>query len=331
MPASLIETLVAQREESTEVLFPPLNFAQVLPGIYRSGHPNKGNFPFLDALDLKTIMYLSTDEYRHDTRTWATEKGLNIIHLPIDVSKDPTVEVDEGLVRQAIEVVLDTRNLPILIHDNKGRFLPSLVCAILRLVCDWTLDGALNEYRRFLPSTEDWIRDDPAKVSKKRDKERIADIQLIDRFPLETLTFDPRFAPIWLKKHEGIAAVWTRVFVGQEHYDTATQVQKLLQDYKGLQDIIAILGMDELSEADKLTVERARKVQRFMSQPFAVAEAFTGMEGRLVALKETVKSFQRILAGEFDHLPENAFYMVGDIADAEKKAEKLAAEISEGN
>ena len=118
--------------------------------------------------------------------------------------------------------------------------------------------------------------------------------------------------------------------VRAEHYDTATQVQKLLQDYKGLQDIIAILGMDELSEADKLTVERARKVQRFMSQPFAVAEAFvrsfmrfgekrpwlifartqTGMEGRLVSLKESVTSFQRILAGEFDHLPENAFYMV---------------------
>ncbi|KAG0653184.1 atp2, beta subunit of the F1 sector of mitochondrial F1F0 ATP synthase, partial [Rhodotorula mucilaginosa] len=108
-------------------------------------------------------------------------------------------------------------------------------------------------------------------------------------------------------------------------------VQKLLQDYKGLQDIIAILGMDELSEADKLTVERARKVQRFMSQPFAVAEAFTGMEGRLVSLKESVKSFQRILAGEFDHLPENAFYMVGDIADAVKKAEKLAAEMAAGD
>merc|ERR1712093_694653 len=113
--------------------------------------------------------------------------------------------------------------------------------------------------------------------------------------------------------------------VGQEHYDIATQTQKLLQD------IIAILGMDELSEADKLTVERARKVQRFMSQPFAVAEAFTGMEGRLVSLKESVKSFQRILAGEFDHLPENAFYMVGDIADAVKKAEKLAAEMAAGD
>ncbi|GAA5862919.1 hypothetical protein JCM3774_006687 [Rhodotorula dairenensis] len=211
MPPSLLETLVAQRE-TTGVLFPPLNFAQVLPGIYRSGHPNKGNFPFLDTLHLKTVMYLSTDDYRTDTRTWATERGLNIIHLPIDVSKDPTIEVDEALVRQAIEAVLDTRNFPILIHDNKGRFLPSLVCAILRLVCDWTLDGALHEYRRFLPSTEDWIRDDPAKVNPKRDKERIADIQLIDRFPLETLTYDPRFAPVWLRKHEGANPVWTADF-----------------------------------------------------------------------------------------------------------------------
>ncbi|BGO97911.1 ATP synthase subunit beta [Rhodotorula toruloides ATCC 204091] len=119
--------------------------------------------------------------------------------------------------------------------------------------------------------------------------------------------------------------------VGQEHYDVATSTQKLLQDYKGLQDIIAILGMDELSEADKLTVERARKVQRFMSQPFAVAEVFTGIEGALVPLKKTVESFKSILAGEYDHLPENAFYMVGDIDSVVAKAEKLAAEMAEGN
>jgi len=117
--------------------------------------------------------------------------------------------------------------------------------------------------------------------------------------------------------------------VGQEHYDLATGVQKLLQDYKGLQDIIAILGMDELSEDDKLTVERARKVQRFMSQPFTVAEVFTGIEGRLVPLKETIASFKAILAGQHDNLPENAFYMVGDIQDAIKKAERLAAEMNQ--
>lgn len=114
--------------------------------------------------------------------------------------------------------------------------------------------------------------------------------------------------------------------VGQEHYDIATGVQQTLQAYKSLQDIIAILGMDELSEADKLTVERARKLQRFLSQPFHVAEVFTGIQGKLVRLEETVKSFKEVLEGKYDHLPENAFYMVGGIEDVVAKAEKLAAE-----
>jgi F-type H+-transporting ATPase subunit beta len=114
--------------------------------------------------------------------------------------------------------------------------------------------------------------------------------------------------------------------VGQEHYDVATQVQQTLQSYKSLQDIIAILGMDELSEADKLTVERARKIQRFLSQPFTVAEVFTGIEGRLVPLKDTVRSFKEILEGKYDHLPEAAFYMVGGIEEVVSKAEKLASE-----
>lgn len=116
--------------------------------------------------------------------------------------------------------------------------------------------------------------------------------------------------------------------VGQEHYDTATSVQQTLQAYKSLQDIIAILGMDELSESDKLTVERARKIQRFLSQPFAVAEVFTGIQGRLVPLKDTVRSFKEILEGKYDALPEAAFYMVGDIEEVQSKAEKIAAESS---
>ncbi|KAH8917887.1 ATP synthase F1 beta subunit [Atractiella rhizophila] len=116
--------------------------------------------------------------------------------------------------------------------------------------------------------------------------------------------------------------------VGQEHYDVATAVQKTLQDYRSLQDIIAILGMDELSEEDKLTVERARKIQRFMSQPFQVAEIFTGYEGKLVPLKETVRSFKEILAGQHDNLPEAAFYMVGSIDDVKAKAEQMAKEMS---
>ncbi|KAL1983358.1 hypothetical protein VTN96DRAFT_10417 [Rasamsonia emersonii] len=115
--------------------------------------------------------------------------------------------------------------------------------------------------------------------------------------------------------------------VGQEHYEVATRVQQMLQEYKSLQDIIAILGMDELSEADKLTVERARKLQRFLSQPFTVAEVFTGIEGKLVDLKDTIRSFKAIINGECDDLPEAAFYMVGDIDSARAKGEKILAEL----
>lgn len=115
--------------------------------------------------------------------------------------------------------------------------------------------------------------------------------------------------------------------VGQEHYDTASRVQQMLQEYKSLQDIIAILGMDELSEADKLTVERARKIQRFLSQPFTVAQVFTGIEGKLVDLKDTISSFQKIINGEGDDLPEGAFYMVGDFESARAKGEKILAEL----
>jgi F-type H+-transporting ATPase subunit beta len=114
--------------------------------------------------------------------------------------------------------------------------------------------------------------------------------------------------------------------VGKEHYDVARSVQKVLQTYKSLQDIIAILGMDELSEDDKLTVARARKIQRFLSQPFHVAEVFTGSPGKLVKLEDTIKAFKAIVAGEYDHLPEAAFYMVGGIEEAIEKAKKLAAE-----
>ncbi|HKZ74290.1 MAG TPA: F0F1 ATP synthase subunit beta, partial [Steroidobacteraceae bacterium] len=112
--------------------------------------------------------------------------------------------------------------------------------------------------------------------------------------------------------------------IGEEHYNTARGVQAVLQRYKELQDIIAILGMDELSEEDKLTVFRARKVQRFLSQPFNVAKVFTGQEGKIVPLKETIRGFKGIISGEFDHLPEQAFYMVGTIDEAVEKAKTLA-------
>ena len=114
--------------------------------------------------------------------------------------------------------------------------------------------------------------------------------------------------------------------VGEEHYQTARRVQEILQRYKALQDIIAILGMDELSEEDKLVVARARKIERFLSQPFDVAEVFTGSPGIQVPIEETVKGFKGLCDGDYDHLPEPAFYMVGTIEDAVKKAEKLAAD-----
>jgi F-type H+/Na+-transporting ATPase subunit beta len=116
--------------------------------------------------------------------------------------------------------------------------------------------------------------------------------------------------------------------VGQEHYDVARKVQSTLQRYKVLQDIIAILGMDELSDEDKLTVQRARKIQRFLSQPFHVAEIFTGSPGKLVSLEDTVSGFKDLCSGKYDHLPEQCFYMVGSMAEAIAKAEKMALDVA---
>jgi F-type H+/Na+-transporting ATPase subunit beta len=113
--------------------------------------------------------------------------------------------------------------------------------------------------------------------------------------------------------------------VGEEHYTIAREVQKILQTYKSLQDIIAILGMDELSEEDKLIVSRARKIQRFLSQPFHVAEVFTGIKGKFVNLNDTIAGFKGLVEGKYDHLPEAAFYMVGTIEEAIEKAEKINA------
>jgi F-type H+-transporting ATPase subunit beta len=125
---------------------------------------------------------------------------------------------------------------------------------------------------------------------------------------------------------ESTSRMLSPLLVGEEHYTVARQVQQTLQRYKSLQDIIAILGMDELSEEDKLTVARARKIERFLSQPFHVAEIFTGSPGKLVALADTIKGFKGLIEGKYDHLPEAAFYMVGGIDEAIAKAEKLAAE-----
>merc|ERR1712070_225452 len=123
---------------------------------------------------------------------------------------------------------------------------------------------------------------------------------------------------------DSTSRILAKAVVGDEHYDTARGVQKVLQDYKGLQDIIAILGMDELSEDDKLVVARARKVQKFMSQPFHVAEVFTGTPGKFVSLEKTIEGFKEIIGGDYDSLPEGAFYMVGDIEDVKAKAAGMA-------
>ncbi len=125
---------------------------------------------------------------------------------------------------------------------------------------------------------------------------------------------------------DSTSRILTPAIVGEEHYDTANRVKLILQRYKELQDIIAILGMDELSDEDKQTVSRARKVQRFLSQPFHVAEAFTGLKGVLVPIEETIRGFNMIMDGEVDEYPEAAFNLVGTIDDAIEKGKKLMAQ-----
>ena len=123
---------------------------------------------------------------------------------------------------------------------------------------------------------------------------------------------------------ESTSRILEEDIVGKEHYDVARKVQEILQKYKELQDIIAILGMEELSEDDKMLVYRARKIQKFLSQPFHVAENFTGVKGVYVPLSETIKGFKAIIDGEMDEYPENAFFNVGTIEDVKKKAEGMA-------
>ena len=117
-------------------------------------------------------------------------------------------------------------------------------------------------------------------------------------------------------------------YVGQRHYDVARRVQQTLQRYRELQDIIAILGVDELAEEDKLIVHRARRIERFLSQPFLVAEVFTGKAGKITPLEDTIRSFEEICDGKWDHLPESAFMYVGDVNEAAEQAERMAAEAS---
>ena len=145
----------------------------------------------------------------------------------------------------------------------------------------------------------------------------------------EKLVISEQVASVTVPGSEGYFTVLgdhAPLIVGEEHYQTARMVQQVLQRYKSLQDIIAILGMDELSEEDKIAVARARKIERFLSQPFHVAEIFTGSPGKFVDLADTIKGFRAICEGKYDHLPEAAFYMVGAIEEAVEKGKKLAAE-----
>jgi F-type H+-transporting ATPase subunit beta len=140
--------------------------------------------------------------------------------------------------------------------------------------------------------------------------------------PLSELGIYPAVDPL-----ASTSRILSARIVGQEHYDVAQGVKRILQRYKDLQDIIAILGIDELSEEDKLTVARARKIQKFLSQPFHVAEQFTGIAGRYVKVADTVRSFKEILAGKYDDIPEQAFYMQGAIEEVLEAAEKLKASV----
>ncbi|KAM0792539.1 hypothetical protein ACM66B_005208 [Microbotryomycetes sp. NB124-2] len=182
---------------SAPLSWPPLNFCMVLPGVYRSGHPNDKNFAFMDKLNLRSIMYLSSDDYRQHTKNWADSRNLNVFHHRVECSKEPFVEPDEDIVVLALEQIIDTRNLPILIHDNKGRLMPSILIGLIRLMCHWSFTAMLQEYRTFLPDEKVWAEGEVGKPDKGR--ERIADIEFIDRFPLERVTYDPRYRPAWLE------------------------------------------------------------------------------------------------------------------------------------
>merc|ERR1712176_209173 len=181
-----------------------------------------------------------------------------------------------------------------------------------------TKKGSITSVQAIYVPADDLTDPSPATTFSHLDAATVLSRQVAE------LGFYPAVDPL-----ESSSRIMDPNIVGLEHYDCARRVKKILQDFKSLQDIIAILGMGELSQEEKLTVQRARKIQRFLSQPFQVAETFTGTPGKLVSLADTIKGFNQILDGELDHLPEGAFYMVGDINEVSEKATQLAAEVSE--
>jgi F-type H+-transporting ATPase subunit beta len=178
-----------------------------------------------------------------------------------------------------------------------------------------TVDGSITSVQAVYVPADDYT--DPAPATTFAHLDATTELSR----PLSQLGIYPAVDPL-----PSTSTILAPEIVGQEHYDVASKVKEILQRYKELQDIIAILGMDELSEEDRLTVERARKIQKFLSQPFHVAETFTGLKGKYVPLESTVRSFKEVLEGKHDNLPEAAFYLVGDIEEAKAKAEKILAE-----
>merc|ERR1712002_154153 len=181
-----------------------------------------------------------------------------------------------------------------------------------------TKKGSITSVQAIYVPADDLTDPSPATTFSHLDATTVLSRQVAE------LGFYPAVDPL-----ESSSRIMDPNIVGLDHYDCARRVKKILQDFKSLQDIIAILGMGELSQEEKLTVQRARKTQRFLSQPFQVAETFTGTPGKLVSLEDTIKGFNLILDGELDHLPEGAFYMVGDIVEVSEKATQLASEVEE--
>merc|ERR1712048_922167 len=181
-----------------------------------------------------------------------------------------------------------------------------------------TLKGSITSVQAIYVPADDLTDPSPATTFSHLDATTVLSRQVAE------LGFYPAVDPL-----ESPSRIMDPNMIGLHHYDIASQVKKILQDYKSLQDIIAILGMGELSAEDKLTVQRARKIQRFLSQPFTVAETFTGTPGRYVSLKDTISGFTQILDGELDAIPEVAFYMVGDIEEVKSKAAEIAASVAE--
>merc|ERR1711976_244597 len=177
-----------------------------------------------------------------------------------------------------------------------------------------TLKGSITSVQAIYVPADDLTDPSPATTFSHLDATTVLSRQVAE------LGFYPAVDPL-----ESTSRIMDPNMIGLHHYDIARQVKKILQDYKPLQDIIAILGMGELSAEDKLTVQRARKVQRFLTQPFQVAETFTGTPGVYVSLKDTMAGFVQLLNGDLDEIPESAFYMMGDIAEVKTKGAELAA------